>query len=62
MTTTAPRTVACHTARADTSDAPRPPVPHDMSCGHCGQGLHVHLGCGNACACGPQIMLGATAA
>ena len=62
MTITAPRTVAWHTAQADPSHATRPPLPHDMSCAHCGHGLHVYLGCGGGCDCGPQIMPGTAAA
>ena len=59
--TTASRTVAWYTARADTSGATRTPVPHDMSCAHCGHGLHVYLVCGDGCDCGPQTMPGTAA-
>ena len=27
------------------AETPPTPVPHDMSCAHCGHGLHVHLEC-----------------
>ncbi len=61
MTTTAPRTLALRTALSITSDVSRTPVPHDMSCACCGHGLHVYLGCGDGCDCGPQIMPGTAA-
>ena len=59
--TTAFRTVAWHTAHADTSDVTRTPVPHDMSCAYCEHGLHVYLVCGDGCDCGPQTMPGTAA-
>ena len=61
MTTTARRITAWHDAQPDTSDASPTPVPHDMSCACCGHGLHVYLGCGDGCECGPQIMPGTAA-
>lgn len=36
-------------------------VPHDMSCAHCGHGLHVYLVCGDGCDCVPQDMPGTAA-
>jgi hypothetical protein len=37
------------------------PVPHDMSCAHCGHGLHVYLECGDGCDCTPHLMPGTAA-
>jgi hypothetical protein len=62
MTTTTPPIVTWYRAQSEASDLPRGPVPHDMSCACCGHGLHVHLGCGDECDCGPQIMPGTAAA
>ena len=60
MTITA-QTVPWHSAQLDAADLSRTPLPHDMSCACCGHGLHVYLGCGDDCDCGPQIMPGAAA-
>ena len=43
------------------TDTTPTPVSHDMSCGHCGHGLHVYLECGDGCACVPRLMPGAAA-
>ena len=61
MITTAPRAVALRTALSIALDVSRTPTPHDMSCACCGHGLHVHLGCGDGCDCGPQVMPGTAA-
>jgi len=37
------------------------PVPHDMEYAYCGHALHVPVGCGDGCYCGPQIMSGRAA-
>jgi hypothetical protein len=34
-------------------------ISHDMSCAHCGHGLHVYLDCGDGCDCPPRLMPGA---
>lgn len=60
-TTTAPRSVAWQTPEGITGAAGRTPLSHDMSCLRCGHGLHVYLGCGDGCACGPQAMPGVAA-
>ncbi len=61
MTTTSPLSVTLHTALPIRYDVWRTPLPHDMSCACCGHGLHVHLGCGDGCDCGPQVMPGTAA-
>ena len=61
MSITAPRTFAWLPAQVDTTDFRPLPVPHDMACAYCGHALHVPLGCGDGCACGPQIMPGTAA-
>ncbi|MFC5730146.1 MULTISPECIES: hypothetical protein [Nocardioides] len=60
-TTTAFRTVVWQTREGIAAAAARTPLSHDMSCGRCGHGLHVYLGCGDECACGPQAMPGVAA-
>ena len=35
------------------------PLPHDMSCTHCGHALHVYLECGDGCDCAPHVLPGA---
>lgn len=46
----------------DTSSETTPTaVFHNMSCAHCGHGLHIYLECRDRCDCAPQLVPGAAA-